>query len=53
MKPYKCDTYTAKETLGYMGRKYYTSVARVAAKREEKQRREKKHIYRKITGAPQ
>ena len=34
----KCDAYTAKETLGYRGRKFYLSVARGAAKREEKQR---------------
>ena len=32
----KCGAYTAKETLGYMGRKSYVSAARGAAKREEK-----------------
>ena len=31
----KCDTYTAKETLGYRGRKLYVSAARGAAKRKE------------------
>ena len=35
----KCDAYTAKEILGYRGRKSYVSVARGATKREEKQRR--------------
>ena len=35
----KCDAYTAKETLGYRGRKSYVSAARGAAKIEEKQRR--------------
>ena len=30
----KYDAYTAKETLGYRGRKSYVSVARGAAKRE-------------------
>ena len=34
----KCNAYTAKETLGYRGRKSYVSAAREAAKREEKQR---------------
>ena len=34
----KCDVYTAKERLGYRGRKSYVSVARGAAKREKKQR---------------
>ena len=32
MRLNKCDAYTAKETLGYRGRKSYVS----AAKREEK-----------------
>ena len=39
MKIDKCDAYTAKETLGYKGRKFYVTAAREAAKREEKQRR--------------
>ena len=34
----KCNVYTAKEKLGYRGRKSYVSVARGAEKREEKQR---------------
>ena len=34
----KCDAYTAKEILGYRGRKLYMAVARGAAKTEENQR---------------
>ena len=34
----KCDAYTAKETLGYRGRKSNMSAARGAEKREEKQK---------------
>ena len=31
----KCNAYTAKETLGYRGRKFYKSVERGAAKTEK------------------
>ena len=31
----KCDAYTAKETLGYRGRKTYVAAARGPAKTEE------------------
>ena len=50
MRLNKCDAYTAKETLGYRGRKFYMS----AAKRAEKKRgtEEEKKDYRQTIGAP-
>ena len=44
----KCNAYTAKETLGYRERKSYMSAARVAAKREEKQRETEEETSLKI-----
>ena len=38
MRLEKCDAYTAKETLGYMGRKSYVSATKGAAKIKGKQR---------------
>ena len=50
----KCNAYTAKETLGYRERKSYMSAARVAAKREEKQRETEEETSLKIIiGTPQ
>ena len=50
----KCDAYTAKETLGYKGRKTYVAAVRGAAKREEtREGQEKKQTHKQITKAPQ
>ena len=50
----KCDTYTAKETLGNRGRKSYMSASRGAAKQKKNRKgQKKKQIYRQIIGAPQ
>ena len=46
----KCDAYTAKETLGYWGRKSFMSAARGAAKSERERRRNKPTD--KLIGAP-
>ena len=46
MRLVKCDVYTAKETLGYRGRKTYMA----AAKREEQ---EEKQTHKQITNALQ
>ena len=48
----KCDAYTAKETLGCRGRKYYVSSPDEQQK-EKKNRKgqKKKQIYREIIGA--
>ena len=35
MRLNKCDVYTAKETLGYKGRKIYVAATKEPAKREK------------------
>ena len=46
----KCDAYTAKETLGYKGKKTYLAATRGPTKWEEQ---EEKQTYKQITKAPQ